>query len=376
MRDLAKISRIDNLEPIAKKDRIELATVENYTVIVKKGEFKVGDLCVYVFYDTVLPKIKQFEFLGANCYSVLYDGYRIKNMKMAGVYSSGIVFPISIVDKKYRKYGKDVTKALGVVRYDPEEKRDELAKVKRPVFDWLMRYEILNKFYYKFNPKKKKFTKCYPSTVRKSNESNIEQVFNKLIKKNKDDLFYLTEKMEGSAGTWLLINEKGETVYKQFSHNVYKSPDIASEWTTVGNDNKLEMKLRNYKEKTGVNLAIQGEVCGPKLQSNIYGFEKVRLFVYKVTDVDTGKAFNYSELIEFCKQNDLETVPVLGTSKLLDNVDLMLEHCEGNSVFKKKNNPVKREGVVWRSTSNQDVGCKCKSRDYQAWYCKKFDETK
>ena len=49
MRELAKISTIQNLEPIKGKDRIELATVENYPVIIQKGIYKEGDLVVYIF---------------------------------------------------------------------------------------------------------------------------------------------------------------------------------------------------------------------------------------------------------------------------------------------------------------------------------------
>ena len=47
---------ITALNPIPGKDRIELATVDGWTVIVKKGEFWVGGPCVYVEIDSVLPR--------------------------------------------------------------------------------------------------------------------------------------------------------------------------------------------------------------------------------------------------------------------------------------------------------------------------------
>ena len=49
MHDLAKIATIQAIEPIPGKDRIVLATVENYKSIVKKDEFKEGDRVIYVF---------------------------------------------------------------------------------------------------------------------------------------------------------------------------------------------------------------------------------------------------------------------------------------------------------------------------------------
>ena len=45
MRKLASIRRIDGLYPIPDRDKIELAQIDGWTVIVKKDEFKVGDLC-------------------------------------------------------------------------------------------------------------------------------------------------------------------------------------------------------------------------------------------------------------------------------------------------------------------------------------------
>ena len=53
--DLATISVIQDIRPIEGKDRIELATVENYNSIVQKGEYKAGDKVIYIYYDSILP---------------------------------------------------------------------------------------------------------------------------------------------------------------------------------------------------------------------------------------------------------------------------------------------------------------------------------
>lgn len=341
MRDLAKVSRIDNLTSVQGKDRIELATVNNYPVIVPKGDYQVGDLVVYVFYDTVLPLWKEFEFLKARCYSNLYNGYRIKNLKMCGVYSSGIVFNMDILPNDNYKLGDDVTEALQIQKYDPEL-LVELGQM---------------------SPNSIK--KQYPSTVRKSDETNIEKTYGWLKGKYPDEEYYLTEKMEGQAGTWLL-NKDG--IMEEYSHNCFRDTNEDNTWTKVANKYNIKEVLRTQFETWGERLAIQGEICGQGIQSNIYGFKELKLFVYKITNVDTGKAYNHGALLNICDVYDLPTVPLLGFSKLLDSVESMLVHCEGNSIFGKN---VKREGVVWRSVNNQEVGCKCKSRSYQAWFAKK-----
>ena len=47
-RTLASIQRIFEIVPIEGADRIELAKVLGWQVVVKKGQFKPGDLCVYI----------------------------------------------------------------------------------------------------------------------------------------------------------------------------------------------------------------------------------------------------------------------------------------------------------------------------------------
>lgn len=104
MRKLASIKAISDIIPIEGKDRIVLAMVDGWSVIVKKDEFKIGDKCVYVEIDSVLPERPEFEFLRKN-------NFRIKTMKMAGCISSGICFPLTI----FENYGKLVYDDSGAI---------------------------------------------------------------------------------------------------------------------------------------------------------------------------------------------------------------------------------------------------------------------
>ncbi|MBQ7171918.1 MAG: hypothetical protein IJR89_06555 [Clostridia bacterium] len=102
MRQLASIKTVSNLLPIEGRDRIELAVIDGWSVIVKKDEFKIGDKCVYIEIDSVLPEREEFEFLRSK-------NFRIKTMKMAGVVSCGICFPLSI----FQSYGKLIKNSDG-----------------------------------------------------------------------------------------------------------------------------------------------------------------------------------------------------------------------------------------------------------------------
>ena len=67
MRKLASIQKIAALEPIIGADVIEKATVLGWQLVVKKGEFQVGDWCVYCEIDSVLPDYPVFEWVRAGC---------------------------------------------------------------------------------------------------------------------------------------------------------------------------------------------------------------------------------------------------------------------------------------------------------------------
>lgn len=77
MRTLASIQRIDALEPIAGADQIEKAKILGWELVVKKNEFKVGDLCIYCEIDSVLPEKPEFEFLRPR-------KFRVKTIRLRG----------------------------------------------------------------------------------------------------------------------------------------------------------------------------------------------------------------------------------------------------------------------------------------------------
>jgi len=90
---LAYVSSVKSLDAIEGKDRIVLARFKNHAwqVIVQKGPFEPGDKAVHIETGAILPVRYEFKFLEAKCFSAKYDGYKIKTIRMGGVYSEGIV---------------------------------------------------------------------------------------------------------------------------------------------------------------------------------------------------------------------------------------------------------------------------------------------
>ena len=57
---LASIQTINDIRPIPGADRIEAATVLGYQTVIKKGEFRPGDLCVWHEPDTVVAERPEY----------------------------------------------------------------------------------------------------------------------------------------------------------------------------------------------------------------------------------------------------------------------------------------------------------------------------
>lgn len=371
MRELASIQKIIAINPIEGADQIELADVQGWHVIVRKEEnYKVGDLIIYIQYDTILPVKPEFEFLRDCCYSKKFNGFRIKNRKLRGVFSEGIVFPLSIIDDGFHnwKEGDDVSELLGVQKYDLEVLEEVKKKKHSKLYMQMMRYKWFRTIALIGKRKQKKGS--YPEYIQKSDEDNIQVVFDELKPKN---LFYnLTEKLEGQSATFEVTNKKKFVVY---SHNIrFGKRDNSNYWNTAikfNIENKMKKFMKLHKIKA---MAIQGEIIGEGIQKNPYKIIGKDFYIFNIRDTEKKLDFNLDDTFNFCKETELKYVPLLDQNvQLPDTVDEVLEKAEGMSILKKDQ---MREGIVWRcSNANPKISFKAKSKAYQSWFNKK-DKTK
>ena len=59
-RELCYVVKIDSIEPIEGKDMVEAAIVKGWKIMVRKDQFKPGDLGVYFEIDTKCPAKEPF----------------------------------------------------------------------------------------------------------------------------------------------------------------------------------------------------------------------------------------------------------------------------------------------------------------------------
>ena len=334
MRNLASIQRITDLQPIEGKDKIVLATVLGWRVIVKKDEFQVGDQCVYVEVDSQLPEKPEFEFLRSK-------NFRIKTMKMAGVISQGICFSMDILPKRAAAYsdGDDVTDLLGITKYDPyqNEEPQSAPRKKNP----LMRY----KWYRRIVLRKQKRKGGFPSFISKTDETRIQSA--PWYLKDREHTYVATEKIDGTSGTWALVRHKRFLIKDKFefivcSRNMRLNRDNSIYWQ-VAETYQIENALKNLIQKRDW-IAIQGECIGPKVQGNKYKVTAPKMYVFNLVTPD-GRVGSLKAR-EILLTLGFDFVPIVNESFTLpETVEEMLEHAHGQSAI----GDTIREGLVVRS---------------------------
>ena len=333
MRKLATIRTIDELRPILDADAIECAVVGGWTVVVKKGEFKVGDAAIYCEIDSWIPTALA-PFLSKGQEPRVFDGIpgeRLRTVKLRGQLSQGLLlnywnFP-SVVQAFHKtrlatNEPFDVTELLGIVKYEAPIPAQLAGEVKG----------------------------MFPGWIQKTDQERIQNLKEELAHWIAEQhRWEVTEKLDGSSMTVYLRD--GE--FGVCSRNLELKPSETNSLWTVAVRNDLELKLRRADR----NLALQGELIGEGIQGNPYKIKGQEFFLFDIYNIDAGKYFTPDERKAFIEENNIKHVPVLAFgAELLDtlginNIDGILHFAEGKSVMGTIG--CEREGLVFKSKTMQ-----------------------
>lgn len=298
MKNLATIQEIKEINPIPNADNIEVATVMGWKVVVKKGEFKPGDLCVFIEIDSLVPKREWSKFLFDPSKENEY--HRLRTVKLRKQISQGLALPLfPVLDdyigcmenddeiiyvndaKKFKitpvKVGDDVTEYLGIKKYEKPVTGNQ-------------------------GPNKIK-TGNFPHFLRKTDEVRI-QSNQELLEELKGKPYYITQKLDGTSATYYKF--KGNFGVCSRNLELFNPTKMSGSWKSF----KLWLKYLfrktpkyippqnlywrmankyNIKEWLPDGYAIQGEIVGPGIQGNKLGLEKVELFIFNVWDIKEQK---------------------------------------------------------------------------------------
>lgn len=271
-RKLASIQTIRHLEPAENSDNLAIASVLNWEVLVRNGEFNIGDKIVFFEPDAFLPIRPEFEFLRKSNFKTMRDevtgenveGFRIKTIKLRGNLSQGLVFDAKVFGMENYDIDTDVTEELGVKKWE------------LPLPD----SQEIEGLFPDFVPK----TSCTRFQTLKSHQYAHK-------------LFWMTEKIDGTSGT--LAEYNGE--FYLASRNFLVKPGA----------NKYSFAVNNYRlyEVIPENTAIQYEVYGPGIQGNPLRVQKLSIAVFSMFDIISQTYWDLGKVAFFCKNNNVPMVP-------------------------------------------------------------------
>lgn len=303
MRKLASIQKIIALEPIEGADAIEKATVLGWELVVKKGEFKVGELCIYCEIDSVLPQKPEFEFLRPR-------NFRIRTIRLRGQISQGICFPLSFLPTDFEIVeGNDCTQILEITKYEAPIPAS-LAGIMKGGF---------------------------PSFIPKTDETRV-QVLQELLNKYEGEKCYISEKLDGSSATFYL--KEGE--FGVCSRNLELAEDSENTFWKVA----IELNLKEKMAQLGRNIALQGELVGEGIQGNKLRIKGQTVFFFNAFDIDVFSYLSFADFKQLIDQFELKTVPILDENYTLENsISKLVEKAKIHSII---NPNAWAEGIVIR----------------------------
>jgi len=309
---LAEIQKINEIISIEGADRIELAKVQGWQSVVTRKTYTVGDRIIFVPIDTILqPSVWN---------SYLWDKQdptkpiRVKTVKLKGVISSGLIFPLSILDP-FTEYeiGQDVSEQLNIRKYIKPipVHLQGIAKGDFPTH-----------------------------LVSKTDEDNLLSNPDVLNELKSCDKIVCTIKCDGTSGTFI---KELDGTFRVCSRNLELEDGDNIYWQMA-----KKYDLQNLMEN---GMSIAGEIIGNSVQGNPMKLEGVELFVFNIKDLKDGSYLSYDDMCLTLENTSLTVVKEVARITGEDMCNISLDY------FQKLSNSQKygdspAEGIVIRGFKN------------------------
>jgi hypothetical protein len=404
-RKLVTVRKISELLPIEGADAIELAVVDGWKCVVRKGEFTDGDYAVYFEIDSFLPSTdKRFDsFMKSSREYLGVIGHKLRTIKLRRQISQGLAMPVKlfpeilsklIVPSDGRAYelsdvmfdntplaihalvnenfsqieGIDFAEVIGIVKWEPPVSGSVQGQA----------------------------AGSFPSFIRKTDQERHQNL--------KDEIFGYEDRLiefdtAGISDEAIIgMEDSGRIIYENKNNKYFKvikakaSPDAQYEVTLkldgtsctyfkrdgeVGVCSRnLELKINDeniasnalvnifvhsglqtlFSGTGGRNLAFQGEVMGPGIQGNRENFKHPTFYLFDIFDIDAGEFLAprdrqaiFTDMINLGANPKLiKHVPIISQSATLQELGItdtesLIKYADGPSINHKI-----REGVVFK----------------------------
>lgn len=352
MRKLATIRKIDAIDPIPNADSIECVTIGGWKVVAQKGLYQVNDLACYLEVDSWVPTTIAPFLTKSGHYPKVFEGVegeRLKTIKLRGQVSQGLLLPgkqaeIDGVRGVYYtidaghgsiaipwfKEGDDVTEALGILKWEKPLPAQLQGRVRGN----------------------------FPFFIPKTDQERVQNIKREYTNEVESGSFFeVTEKIDGSSMTVFVFanaDDPGNVVdrFGVCSRNLELIETEGNAYWDTARKLDLEGKIRQVLASGMIegctSLAIQGELCGPGIQGNIYKLDEVSFVVFDIFDITAQKYLIPEERRAVCNRFGFYHVPVIYAVTNLSQwptVETLLEYADGPSLY---NRNAAREGLVFK----------------------------
>jgi RNA ligase (TIGR02306 family) len=339
-RKMARIVSVDSTVKHPNADSLDIVTVGGWRCVTKLGEFKQGDLAVYLEIDSWVPHIIA-PFLSKGNEPREYNGVkgeRLRTAKLRGQVSQGLLMPLTVLPRSLgfempltvlpRSLGFEFSKVNGSAVGEDVSHWLGVQKWEAPIPAQLAGQVV----------------GTFPSWGKRTDAERCQNLSNEIAEAYNNDIkFEVTIKLDGtsmSAG----VSPDGE--FHVCSRNLSLNLDqIGNTYVDVAKMYDLENKMKALNRP----LMISGEIIGEGIQKNQEKIKNQEFFVFNIWDPIRSEYLSRDERMSIVTQLGLKHAPVLHQSVTLrelglEKIEQLLKFAEGPSL-----NAASREGVVFKT---------------------------
>lgn len=335
-RKLASIKTITHIRPIPGADAIECAFVGGWPVVVKKGEYQVDDVAIYLEIDSWVPH-KLAPFLSKGKEPREYNGVkgeRLQTVKLRGQISQGLLLPFTAQfaiqlgagpGAKFTDYvGMDVSEQLGVQKWEPPIPAQLQGQMKG----------------------------AFPYFIPKTDQERCQNLRAEIFEDHLGEMYEVTIKLDGSSTTIYVKDGKVNVC----SRNLNLEETEGNSFWKAARDQGIIDPLLELCKNNNVEYALQGELIGEGIHGNPERLKGQMFYLFDVYNITEKRYLHHGERFHVLNQlralgADIEHTPVVDVcfdlKNKFANIEDIVNFAEGPSL----NPQIKREGVVFKSLS-------------------------
>jgi RNA ligase (TIGR02306 family) len=309
--------RLRLVEPLVNSDFLDIAWVNDWPCVVKRSQYKTGDLVTYIPSDSIVPD-ELLEQIGLKGKLSGSRKNRVKAVRLRGQFSCGLIVDVPNGTEE----GQDVAEILGITKYE-EPIPAQLRGVARKHPPYWLHYDIEN-------------IRMYNSWFEEG-ESVV-----------------ITEKVHGCNCSFSIhLSDENEIVFSVSSRNItLEESDSNTYWSVARKYNIKDFMMKSFSHLLNKGDAIYLYCEILNTQDLKYGIPNGE---FEIRFFDLRFNYNWRSFYDLASflGNDYKTVPVLYEGPF--SKEKVLEYTNGTELISGQQLHI-REGCVVRPVLERYCG--------------------